>query len=1742
MLPCKRLVMARMRSHTYGVLFIIVSMLLVPWTSTLQPAAQERLFTAVGVEQTLIVSSAGGAASMIVEVPLNEALTGLSLELEPSILGRSEAISWTNELHFNHSQSSPEMVDYNGSGLSLMGVDVNWDLNNGGSVPTGWTRSSSTYSQVNQRSCGRNGSTGYSLLTFGGYTWWDSPAVDLSGMSNGDVSFWIKQGNSGCGEEPDSNENLYIQYRTSSGSYVTLRTMSGSTAGGTSSTYTHNLPSAAFHSNFKMRFYQNSGSGSCCDYWFFDDVSLTRPGGEGNWTSPAFGWSPNAVYSALKGPHGFLSIDAKVPNGGLLEWSLLDNVSGLVIPGFEKRAGLMADLGSIDWQSHPDLRLKVHMLAGSGGIPEVYGIHINGRVLDGFHSDPSDSGWQMENSLWSDGAVSGTGNLTSPMFKSMRPISRLITDVSVTGSGQLQVSLDGGSWTAIAEQGVTPFTSAVSSVQFRWIGSGSWNMGEFKVDLDTGGLPFEPRLDVGRDGVEEWSFANTAIGPWGWQDRLSNGALSHTMTWTTNATRQVNIWLPKQGVEEFGFWLTGDATNVSWQAKIGSVLVAEGLAGTLSEQFIELNNTQLEFLSENLSTSTPVWSTLGIEFSEIVISISASNGNLNLHGVRVPYHSSASFSFSPMDNIVQALNDEISSASVASGKHHLPLPLVMSAAGAMKATITDVQSTSGAMTEVMIIRNATQTLVAAEDWIEVQALHLGEAGQPEAVQIDLVGANQQLRVEWPLDGGAAVESGAFGLIEWHPDSPFEYVENGSRVTSLMKFRLQPDWDDEEWLDVRCRLILSNGIRSAPAVESFGAGQYLGVENDVFIESWDVYNEAGGLIPLDQSQLRAGHNVSIEVQVGYDSLSLDYLPRSNVVRVHLFENDIEIANTTSLSMGKALFNVNIPLGANNLVYSLQVEHLFGGIDVSTITLNRTFQSDSLAPYLVNSNIRHNDHLPLGTTHQLRFEVHDRPSLPSELTLMLWRSWIDDWNFDGWPNEGEYSPQSLQIPYNLTASRGNYTYEIDISQQIHGDIVAGYITGTDAAGNPVVGGGAQGADEYLFMFQLAEDTTPLLSNNVSFGDEWKNWIHPGNTYEVIIPFSEQNGLSDVETLSIDLASNAQQDQLQVIWNANNRQCISQNTHIIIEWCEIRAQSGELNPYTKDLVLSIQFTPMWTLPDEGDLRREPAISISDRAGQSTFSVYPELRWRWSTDLMIDSNSVVLEVESGEQTSEGAWVTPQAEMSLSGNVIFAESGESPQESYEVKVSLAGQSKHVAYVSGSFYIDLLAPIETGNHPLTWSLDYLPAQARDVTDSVAALFWVVVDGTGPVAADVVAPRVGGELPVEELGELTFDIRIRELEELNPEGLLLNWKLVSGTSPDGSILASGGEEMTLPDGVLASQQIRAMAQFDLASLVEVDYFLEQTSLHIWLSGSDVAGNPFQSSASFNSETTPMQSWNIEQYKAIWKVTEDDIDMPSTRIEIGQITSISITLRNEGKSNGSADVRVVGLDLSGARTDLFRQDVEVAAGSSTLLTIDWKPEQVGLYWLEIYVDEKSLASSGQVDVRPQESESSFLGVEGVDDTILVVFGILVIAMLAVILLFMKDVISKREDPWEEEEYWDEAESVDKQQYKSQQSNVQAAAAPAIQGTPQVTGGLATQPQYVNPYDQPAIAAPAVASVTVAPPAAVGLTAAQISHNPGVGPGWMQDGMSRWWKQNAEGYWYRLGEDGGWYPPEQNEYGWQ
>ena len=93
-----------------------------------------------------------------------------------------------------------------------------------------------------------------------------SPVVNLAGVPTMPLTAWVLQGsstfNGGCGEEPDSGEDLEIQYIDSGGNWQTLNTWLGSTSGGTVQQWSTNLPSAALHANTQIRIEQISGSGS----------------------------------------------------------------------------------------------------------------------------------------------------------------------------------------------------------------------------------------------------------------------------------------------------------------------------------------------------------------------------------------------------------------------------------------------------------------------------------------------------------------------------------------------------------------------------------------------------------------------------------------------------------------------------------------------------------------------------------------------------------------------------------------------------------------------------------------------------------------------------------------------------------------------------------------------------------------------------------------------------------------------------------------------------------------------------------------------------------------------------------------------------------------------------------------------------------------------------------------------------------------------------------------------------------------------------------------------------------------------------------------------------------------------------------------------------------------------------------------------------------------------------------------
>ncbi len=92
------------------------------------------------------------------------------------------------------------------------------------------------------------------------------------------ITVWVRRGADSFSENPDSGENLVVEYFNNAGSWVALETFTGSGAQGQIFNRTYNMPAAASHANFRVRFRMTSGSGAGYDYWHIDDLCLNGSG------------------------------------------------------------------------------------------------------------------------------------------------------------------------------------------------------------------------------------------------------------------------------------------------------------------------------------------------------------------------------------------------------------------------------------------------------------------------------------------------------------------------------------------------------------------------------------------------------------------------------------------------------------------------------------------------------------------------------------------------------------------------------------------------------------------------------------------------------------------------------------------------------------------------------------------------------------------------------------------------------------------------------------------------------------------------------------------------------------------------------------------------------------------------------------------------------------------------------------------------------------------------------------------------------------------------------------------------------------------------------------------------------------------------------------------------------------------------------------------------------------------------
>ena len=341
--------------------------------------------TAVGevVEISIPVYPNGSSNLLKVEIPGGEALQELDLELQPRAVPIVEEFTWDTSAHFNSTAAVFDNVDYNKTGMTILPRGIEWDFestNHGWSLATGggWAHG---YDSSLGAAAGVHSGTRAIYTYNGNYpnymssTYWaTSPAFDCTSCSGSwNLDFWKR-----LGVENSAWDHAYVQIKNAQGSWTNLWSNSGTINDGSYVLSSYGVGSYVTNNpSVQVRFGLGTTDGSV-QYtgWNIDDVSILPSGGVSggyaNWTSPDFGPSAFTGISSIPGAYGIMSLDAIVPSGASLEWTVLDAITMTPISGFVDRTESVADLGVIDWETHPSLRLKVAFVAGSGGAPHLY--------------------------------------------------------------------------------------------------------------------------------------------------------------------------------------------------------------------------------------------------------------------------------------------------------------------------------------------------------------------------------------------------------------------------------------------------------------------------------------------------------------------------------------------------------------------------------------------------------------------------------------------------------------------------------------------------------------------------------------------------------------------------------------------------------------------------------------------------------------------------------------------------------------------------------------------------------------------------------------------------------------------------------------------------------------------------------------------------------------------------------------------------------------------------------------------------------------------------------------------------------------------------------------------------------------------------------------------------------------------------------------------------------------------------
>ena len=1542
----------------------------------------------------------GMSDQFTVEVPNGEIVTDFDVKVfeEPwpinDVVTLDDKSDWMNG-------DSMDGIDYNLSGLRILPMSHGWDFE--GSVQ-GWTLDSSggwahgydsTLGSVNGVHSGASAIYTYNgnyPNYMGGPYWATSPTIDCTSCSGTwDLKFWKR-----LGVESSSYDRAYVSVKTTSGGWTNVY----SNPYGTTSDSSYNQVSYDIsnyitgNSAFQVRFGLGTTDGSVTyTGWNVDDILIEPRGntgsGSANWTSQAFG--PGASGN-LQMQHGLMAIDATIPQGAVMRWSLIDASDSSIIPGFLELEDLQADLSIIDFKKHPMVQLKIQMESVSES-PIIHSIKLGGGIIESFTENPTTKGWSGFSSH-SNGQVSGNGMLYSPEWRLTHPFSAIDMSWSASGNGNFEACFTesnscSSGWTSIPSDGKLQMDHPSTTLNLRWSGSGSYSIDSIRIDLHRQSSPLDARIDVGLDGVSEWSFSNEMIGGWGLQDVFENGEKSVELSIASSGTDVTGLYYPiRTGLADpsydstnnmmLAFTAVGaplDGVEVTFSVG-GNDIITESLGFIYNSARLILSDSQMQDLKSEMDSRTAEINVIGeLDAHKIEISVTSnSGGNLQISGLSIPYRYDAHIEGEDALPIIAAINSQLSQVSSSNGMKEVPIPVVMTNPGKLLIWDYGLQTLGSPHPTGITMSNQTDTLVAGNDWYEFNSsFDLSNIGISDAssqfasegwASVFTLGGS-----EWSRSVHCSVVTGSCNSDQGIILGDFSYQFSNSEVEFFHRLQISSIWPDEEAL-IASSSIDMNGPASEPNQIRFGSGWSMGVEQDIDVIDWHLSFMNGAQSTWDALYFDPANPGIVEVELAFEDL--EDTPRSSTYNVALYADGVVVDTTQSLSNGVATLMFTPNVLASKVDLQIEVSGLYGQDVNWKVPKNATFLIDDLAPVLISTNVAPLDHRSTDMPLELTFEIGDRPVLPRHSLLHVETSW-----------NGEQTIM-LDQPANLNGFQGIYSTIFDVRDAQLGDSMSGWLEVFDPAGHALPDSGSE--ENPLFIISFGPDGAPMILEDGLGWTHEDNWLHPGQNYSMQIPIRDVNGYGDIETVSVDLSSESSEN-LVIDWNSQSG-CSSSTSSIIIQGCFIVGDSHHFEPFfTLEVVMSFG----WDFNPDTSLERSIRITASDDSGQSHRSEI-DASWRYSSEMEIDLNTAGF-------TQSSAFVAPGQSSILTADIVWTKGGQLVHTIVDVSASIDGIEQFGLSENGVVNLPLVAPNSTGIHPIKLDLINLPAGAIDRTDSEQVVAWMVVDGNQPKVLQLLSPDPLDLVQERDWQDLNFEIMVNETEGLNLDSLRMHWLIVPhGMAIPELALLGGNVSMELIAGTGAGTSIPLSATLDVDSIVPEVSRQNSWDLWVWVVGEDLAGQQIESV--FNSRSSPLAILQLASRDADLRIESDDITIGSEYPQTSEPILINVTVHNDGQVDGLTSVRVEVIEDGDKRRLIEIVNIEVPASSSISFEAKWVPEHEGAAWIEISTPDGMFARTNPIQVESGDSTFVIESLDGASGPMLTGFAVITFVMIGLL----------------------------------------------------------------------------------------------------------------------------------------------